>query len=96
MDDGVSNLVGFLRAGKRTHRAALFGVPQGVLEGELGSGNALDCSAKPRGVDEGEHVIETSVWSANEPACCAIKLNLASGRSVTAHFVLDARRSKRV
>jgi len=42
VDDGVRWLFRLLGARERAHRAALLAVPERILEGELGGGDALD------------------------------------------------------
>mmetsp|Transcript_56474 Transcript_56474/g.156140 ORF Transcript_56474/g.156140 Transcript_56474/m.156140 type:complete len:309 (-) Transcript_56474:447-1373(-) len=91
VDDRVGDHLGLLGAAEGAHRAALFGVPQRVLERELGGRDALHRRADARGVDEGEHVVEAAVLGADEEALGAVELDLAGGRAVASHLVLDAR-----
>mmetsp|Transcript_13574 Transcript_13574/g.31280 ORF Transcript_13574/g.31280 Transcript_13574/m.31280 type:complete len:327 (-) Transcript_13574:649-1629(-) len=86
----VRGALGVLGATEGTHRETLLGVPKCVLEGQLSCGRALDGSAETRGVDEGEHVVETLVLLANQKALRRFEVDLTGGRPVAAHLVLDA------
>mmetsp|Transcript_41631 Transcript_41631/g.93939 ORF Transcript_41631/g.93939 Transcript_41631/m.93939 type:complete len:633 (+) Transcript_41631:188-2086(+) len=96
VDDGVGNPLGLPRPAHAPHAHAFFGVPQAVLEGHLGRRHPLQGRPHSRGVDEGEHVPHPLVLGPDEPPSGPVKLELAGGRPVAPHLLLEPRASHAV
>ena len=75
---------------------AVRGKAQGVLEGGLGLGNALDADAKAGVVHHGEHGGHALVRRADQPARGAVELHDSGGRAVDAKLVFEADNVERV